>query len=529
MQSASLVNRRYRAFPKAIYMFEDVVFNNYGLVYADTGVTITPDNGKNLVFGRASCSAGSEGPAHGILRVLYDGTEIGISDLWQQDTGGTWNSNDLGMIKIVDSSGAGEIKLQAKASASNRSVDVGTQQLLTIPLDTMGLVEGVDYWYQEEYEDGDSPSSIEWSAGDNDVFPWAPGFASTNNVECSKLEWTAPETEVYLFFYSFESTMRFNIADGNHAVYVVPPPGWKEISSITRSGTTATGTVTPDFSWPWANNQWVHIEGADQSDYNGDYFQITITGANTFTYQVSGSPTTPATGTMQMRQETVSAPSTNNHISLMSGGVGAFHYQSYCWVSASTVAAGTAWAAITGKAWQGLGDVSVRRCRICVIKASSLTKGWGVGGQQVAAHSKTNETPKAWNPYESYGNGASFAAIEAVQGAPTMSQTYTPPGPGLEQTLVFGSLITSEPLDVSAPNSTCSYALRNATAGVYFAEDMSRPMPTTNTVSWTFGMAVIDDNDATTLWETHCREANNTGSRVLFRRGYVVIIGLDNA
>jgi hypothetical protein len=39
------------------------------------------------------------------------------------------------------------------------------------------------------------------------------------------------------------------------------------------------------------------MRGADQSDYNGD-FVVTVTGADTFTYTVSGSPATPATGTI---------------------------------------------------------------------------------------------------------------------------------------------------------------------------------------------------------------------------------------
>ncbi len=69
------------------------------------------------------------------------------------------------------------------------------------------------------------------------------------------------------------------------------------VSSITRSGTTATVTTVSDHGL--ASNVPVTISGANQSEYNLTDAEITVTGLNTFTYQVTGSPTTPATGTIQ--------------------------------------------------------------------------------------------------------------------------------------------------------------------------------------------------------------------------------------
>ncbi len=69
----------------------------------------------------------------------------------------------------------------------------------------------------------------------------------------------------------------------------------KNVDSITRSGTTA--TVTTTFDHTYETNDLVDIAGAVESDYNGQ-FEIIVTGVNTFTYTVSGSPTTPATGTI---------------------------------------------------------------------------------------------------------------------------------------------------------------------------------------------------------------------------------------
>jgi hypothetical protein len=66
------------------------------------------------------------------------------------------------------------------------------------------------------------------------------------------------------------------------------------VTSITRSSTTATVTAT---AHGFTTGDQVNIRGANEPDYNGDFI-VTVTDANTFTYTVSGSPATPATGTI---------------------------------------------------------------------------------------------------------------------------------------------------------------------------------------------------------------------------------------
>jgi len=69
---------------------------------------------------------------------------------------------------------------------------------------------------------------------------------------------------------------------------------YQESVTITRSASTATvahtghGMATGDFA---------HIAGADQDEYNGA-FEVTVTGANAYTYTVPGTPATTATGTI---------------------------------------------------------------------------------------------------------------------------------------------------------------------------------------------------------------------------------------
>lgn len=86
----------------------------------------------------------------------------------------------------------------------------------------------------------------------------------------------------------------------NTVVYSVLSPAAVEVvtllvSSITRAGTTATvATPTPH---KLATGMTMTVSGADQAAYNGA-FSVTVTGANTYTYPVAGSPATPATGTI---------------------------------------------------------------------------------------------------------------------------------------------------------------------------------------------------------------------------------------
>ncbi len=71
------------------------------------------------------------------------------------------------------------------------------------------------------------------------------------------------------------------------------------ISSITRSGSTATATVTVSDGLKLKTNQILTISGADGVDagyYNGTFI-ITVTSTTTFTYSMSGTPSGSATGT----------------------------------------------------------------------------------------------------------------------------------------------------------------------------------------------------------------------------------------
>lgn len=101
---------------------------------------------------------------------------------------------------------------------------------------------------------------------------------------------------------------------GNTRVFVIRPSlsvsqtgaaVLQSVSTITRVSTIATVTTTVDHSI--GNGQLVTIQGAVETEYNGT-FQATVTGSDTVTYEVTGAPATPATGTIEALYCKFSAP-----------------------------------------------------------------------------------------------------------------------------------------------------------------------------------------------------------------------------
>lgn len=67
------------------------------------------------------------------------------------------------------------------------------------------------------------------------------------------------------------------------------------VTSLTRSGSEVTATTASDHTM--SSGQEADVSGAVETDYNGT-FEVTVTASNKFTYQIPGTPTTPATGTI---------------------------------------------------------------------------------------------------------------------------------------------------------------------------------------------------------------------------------------
>jgi len=75
-----------------------------------------------------------------------------------------------------------------------------------------------------------------------------------------------------------------------------------DVTSITRSGTTATVTQTAH-GYNVADR--IIIAGANESAYNGTFAVASVVDVNTYTYTVTGSPATPATGAITARRKNI--------------------------------------------------------------------------------------------------------------------------------------------------------------------------------------------------------------------------------
>jgi hypothetical protein len=100
--------------------------------------------------------------------------------------------------------------------------------------------------------------------------------------------------------FNFENNVLTKITDADY-------PGWSTVTptSITRTGSTATVTLPAPVNWQSGST--VTIAGAAQAEYNGSVL-ITVTDATHFTYAVTGTPTTPATGTITAKGGRTTVP-----------------------------------------------------------------------------------------------------------------------------------------------------------------------------------------------------------------------------
>ena len=78
----------------------------------------------------------------------------------------------------------------------------------------------------------------------------------------------------------------------------------KAVSTLTSSSGTATATIAADTTLVTGDT--VTVAGANEAGYNGDRV-ITVVDSTHFTFPVSGSPTSPATGTMTYAVKAVDA------------------------------------------------------------------------------------------------------------------------------------------------------------------------------------------------------------------------------
>lgn len=117
------------------------------------------------------------------------------------------------------------------------------------------------------------------------VVIYAAGTPSTT-VDAEELKMSVDGTEEIFF---------------NIAAFTLGSLVDESVDSIIRVGNVATATISGGHSFP--ENSFVFIEGTEQSEYNNLKQIFNVTGT-TFDFNVSGTPTTPATGTIIAREAT---------------------------------------------------------------------------------------------------------------------------------------------------------------------------------------------------------------------------------
>lgn len=142
------------------------------------------------------------------------------------------------------------------------------------------------------FENHSTPTIYEWD-GSSFTSKRTAGLAA--DAELRDLYWSLDDYILITDIQKSVPILRWDGTDVTRQKTGLKSGSAQSVSSITRSGTTA--TVTTSSNHGYSTGDLVHIAGADQSDYNGE-FEITVTAADEFTYEVSGSPSTPATGTI---------------------------------------------------------------------------------------------------------------------------------------------------------------------------------------------------------------------------------------
>jgi uncharacterized phage protein gp47/JayE len=97
--------------------------------------------------------------------------------------------------------------------------------------------------------------------------------------------------------YQTESQVEYEVINQNYVINQTI----LVVKSLTRSGTTVTAIFNSAHNF--ASNINVLIAGADQGEYNGT-FPITVTSEDSFTYEITGTPVTPATGSITATADT---------------------------------------------------------------------------------------------------------------------------------------------------------------------------------------------------------------------------------
>jgi len=142
--------------------------------------------------------------------------------------------------------------------------------------------------------DTDAASGLSFGYGINGNKP-LDSIAGVGTLEFALNNWQTAAGRPEGYYSPNHASVRSGWTFGKVFRLVAATGSTAAVTSITESAGTA--TVTTAAPHGRSTGDYVTIADAVETDYNGT-FQITVTGASTFTYVVANSPSSPATGTI---------------------------------------------------------------------------------------------------------------------------------------------------------------------------------------------------------------------------------------
>lgn len=179
--------------------------------------------------------------------------------------------------------------------------------------------------------------------------------------------------ETYDAAEAYQSTLAIEGIEGDEVAY----GPLQAVSSITRAGDVATATTASPHGY--VSGADVIVAGADQAEYNGRV-NITVTGDLTFTYAATGSPATPATGTVTV------------------------HNRSHYWAARGSVLEGVTLSA-SGR----------------TVTGSKTSHGLEAGWHVTIANATDTRYNGTWRIENATEHTFTFTAIDEPEGEPTVS------------------------------------------------------------------------------------------------------------
>lgn len=289
-------------------------------LYID-GIEQTETSGNPLGTGSFNSHSGDIGWGDPDANLETGGTDIayaGINDAQISDFA-TWSDNSGGPNSgALDKTSEIRDILYRRGALPDDTISTGTQSAMQTSVEALNEIRQ-DWPLSLRVQPVSGGGDFELTLQDGTGNPWVFDAGITSHVEYrggntltlinpvggnldSAKCWSESggtisvvnEVEVKAVVQDFdgtavESARVFILADSSGDL------PYQDSVSITRSGSTATVTHT---AHGLRTGMKVLIAGANQNEYNGVQ-SITVTTANAYTYAVSGTPTTPATGTIE--------------------------------------------------------------------------------------------------------------------------------------------------------------------------------------------------------------------------------------